>query len=116
MALAANSLRITLKESGQTWRYGDVDRLNLRGTARTLDNVDGVMSLEEGCCREAAGRFMTIRSAWSSMRMGGWNRARPTDGYLDLMFFGYGQDYEACLRDFSRVAGPAPTDSALGVG
>ena len=44
----AGTLSITLKESATTWQYGDEDALNLLGTARTLDNVDGALVLEEG--------------------------------------------------------------------
>ena len=108
IGFTADSLRITLKESGVTWCYGDEDPFNLNGTARTLDNVDGALTLEEG---------LLSRSGWvvydDTPRLifneDGWLEPRQAaEGYRDLMFFGYGQDYTACLRDFTLVAGPAP--------
>jgi hypothetical protein len=39
----------------------------------------------------------------------GWLEQRvSTPGMQDLYFFGYGHEYQACLQDFSRVAGPTP--------
>ena len=38
----------------------------------------------------------------------GWLEPRNAPGNLDLYFFGYGQDYAACLRDFRQVAGQTP--------
>jgi len=39
----------------------------------------------------------------------GWLTPRDgEEGYQDLYFFGYGHDYYACLRDFSKVAGRVP--------
>ncbi|MCZ7672763.1 MAG: hypothetical protein M5U34_39430 [Chloroflexi bacterium] len=48
VGFSPETLSITLKESGATWHFGDQDDLNLRGTARTLDDVDGALALEEG--------------------------------------------------------------------
>ena len=104
----AESISITLKENNTTWDYGDANPLNLRGTTRTLDQVDGVIALEEG---------LLSRSGWAvyddTDRLvfdeSGWlvNR-QASQGYQDLYFFGYGSDYSACLSDFAKVAGPAP--------
>ena len=105
---AAGSLRITLKENGETWRYGDKDPLNLGGTARTLDNVDGALTLEEGLLSRRGWMVYddTLRLVFNEE---GWLEPRQAvDGTIDLMFFGFGQDYDACLRDFSLIAGPAP--------
>ena len=39
---APESLSVTLLPDGPTWRYGDRDAGNLRGTTRTLDTIDAV--------------------------------------------------------------------------
>lgn len=99
------SLTIRLKESGERWHQGAVDGLNLRGTARTLDDVDGAMDLEQG---------LISRSGWSVWEdtqqlvfaEDGWLVQRTEEeGYKDLYFFGYGSDYYGCLREFGQVAG-----------
>ena len=33
-------------KSGQNWRYGDADHLNLGGTTRTLDGAVGAVELD----------------------------------------------------------------------
>jgi alpha-glucosidase (family GH31 glycosyl hydrolase) len=102
------TLSIRIKGSENTWHYGDNDALNLLGTARTLDNIDGALSLEPG---------LISRSGWSvyddSRRLvfnqDGWLEPRQAaPGYLDLYFFGYAGDYQACLREFREIAGPVP--------
>jgi alpha-glucosidase (family GH31 glycosyl hydrolase)/putative sterol carrier protein len=105
---AIDALTITLKENGEEWQVGQEDGRNLLGTARTLDDVDGMLVLEEG---------LLSRSGWAvyddSRRLlfteKGWLSSRsPDTAYRDLYFFGYGRDYTACLQDFSRISGPAP--------
>lgn len=100
------TLRITVRATNHTWRYGDRDGQNLRGTARTLDNVSGRTELEPG---------LLSRSGWSVIddsaslvfTPAGWVTAR-SPGHRDLYFFGYGLDYQAALNDFAALAGPVP--------
>ncbi len=49
----AETLSVLVKELGVTWRLGDRDRRNLRGTARTLDKADGEIPLEPGLMSRA---------------------------------------------------------------
>ncbi len=104
----ADSLSITLKASGETWRFGQSDPLNLLGTARTLDDIDGALGLEQG---------LLSRTGWAVyddterlvFNESGWLEPRcAPPGYRDLYFFGHGQDYAAALADFALVTGPAP--------
>ena len=102
------TLSITLKENGETWQFGSEDTLNLLGTARTLDDVDGALVLEEGLLSRSGYAIYddTPRLVFNA---DGWLEPRNApDGTLDLYFFGYGQDVDACLQDFARMAGPAP--------
>ena len=105
---APETLSITLKASGAVWHYGDADPANLRGTARTLDNVDGHTTLEQGLMSRAGwavvddSRTLVFDDkCWLVPR-----RAEP--GALDLYFFGYGHAYQDVLRDYCRVAGQVP--------
>src|SRR5690554_4263466 len=48
MSFSPLSLWIELTESGTAWHYGDPDRGNLLGTARTLDDACGPVEIEPG--------------------------------------------------------------------
>ncbi len=118
------SLRCEVRGTGTTWRYGDREwDHNLGGTIRTLDNIDGRVSLGHG---------LMSRRGWSViddsrsvvLNEDGWFVRRRDPGEtvlletsLDLYFFGYGNAYAEALRDFYRVSGqpPALPRYALGV-
>ena len=101
-----DTLSVTLKETGTVWQYGEEDGLNLLGTARTLDNVDGALALEPGLMSRA-GWAVYDDSQSLVFDAQGWVAPREGQG-LDLYFFGYGRDFQGCLDDFAAVAGPAP--------
>lgn len=103
---SAKTLLITLRESGVTWHYGDAQTDNLLGTYRTLDEVSGSTPLELGLMSRA-GWAVVDDSRSLVFNEEGWLELRQRMA-VDLYFFGYGQDYRACLRDFSKVAGPTP--------
>lgn len=85
--------------------YGD-DEVNLKGTARTLDGRDGECRLEDGLMSKGG---IALLDDSGSLTLGedGWLRPRENDG-IDLYFFGYGRDYQQCLRDFYRLCGSTP--------
>lgn len=129
---SADTLAITLKQTGRTWRYGDSPRTagNLKGTTRTLDNVAGATHLEEGLLSRAGWAVVDDSAAlvfnaegWLEPRPGREHHAspgnaiqrwlgqwfgKPKNSSTDLYFFGYGQDAAACLADYTRVTGPIP--------
>jgi hypothetical protein len=83
------SLSIEVKATSQTWKYGDRGgRQNLRGTARTLDGVNGALYLERGLLSRAGWAVWTMLAVWSSAIDMGW--ARSDSHAIDLYFFGYG--------------------------
>jgi alpha-glucosidase (family GH31 glycosyl hydrolase) len=100
------TLSINLKKSGVTWRYGDRSSGNLKGTARTLDGDFGDTRLEDGLISRA-GWTVVDDSRSMVFNKSGWLEPR-TLKQKDMYFFGYGNDVEGCLRDFSRIAGPIP--------
>lgn len=102
----AESLSITLLDSGVTWRAGEKDEGNLRGTYRTLDTISGSTPLEPGLLSRN-GWVVVDDSHTLLFREDGWLEARPTEG-IDWYFLGYGRDYTTCLQDFARLTGATP--------
>ena len=104
-----SGLSLTAKSRGCShngvWHYGEPIP-DLRGTARTLDNANGATELEHGLISRA-GYAVVDDSRSLLIREDGWVEPRQGDG-VDLYFFGYGHDYQDCLRDFYRLTGPAP--------
>jgi hypothetical protein len=103
-----SGLEIDIPAAGTTWHLGDSDARNLAGTCRTLDQTNGPVPLEQG---------LVSRSGWSLVddtrslvfNDQGWLEPRPTDGApLDLYFFGYEGDYQACINDYTKIAGRTP--------
>lgn len=101
-----DNLVIHVKSSGARWHPGDDDGSNLRGTTRTLDFANGYTSLEPGLMSRA-GWSVIDDSTTLLFDDAGWLQPRPSGG-TDLYFFGYGDDYRACLQDYCRISGPMP--------
>ena len=103
------SLSVTLKNEYVTWSYGD--RIwksgDLKGTTRTLDEVNGWVNLEPGLM--ARNGWAVVDDSQSLIFMeDGWIGQRLAPDNLDLYFFGYGHDYVGCLQEFQKVAGETP--------
>jgi alpha-glucosidase (family GH31 glycosyl hydrolase) len=101
------TLSIKLRETGTVWHFGDRNPDNLLGTARTLDGANGRVRMEPGLMSRA-GWAVVDDSAGLVFDDEGWLTPRTSPKNVDLYFWGYGHDYLACLRDFYKVAGPAP--------
>ncbi|MFX0061810.1 MAG: TIM-barrel domain-containing protein, partial [Candidatus Hermodarchaeota archaeon] len=103
------SLSIELTKFGTVWHYGDIDNQNLKGTTRTLDRADGKIPLEDGLISRA-GWSIIDDSTSLVFNDDGWleERAEDSINYKDLYFFGFGNDYEQCLKDYCKLAGPVP--------
>ena len=103
------SLSIYVKATDNTWHFGEHiwKSGDLKGTARTLDEIDGFVALEAG---------LMARSGWAVVDDSrslvfddqSWLVARTATDNLDLYFFGYGHDYIGCLQDFQKVSGQTP--------
>ena len=90
-----------------TWRYGDSLKENLGGTARTLDEADGAVPLENGLLSRLQGYSVLDDSRSWVLTEDGWIAPRA-DGVQDLYFFGYGYAYREALNDFFRLCGKTP--------
>ena len=87
------------------WHYGDRIR-TLGGTARTLDGVDGETEVDPGVVSMYG---FSVLDDSASMVLTDDGRFLPRSREeTDLYFFGYGHDYQACLKDFYALSGAVP--------
>ena len=100
-----------------TWHYGDVPRHNLKGTARTLDEADGEIPLDDGILSRDG--WAVIDDSHSNIiieanevdgkpnPLGAWVTPRNHEE-TDCYFFGYGHRYADAVKDFYKLTGPTP--------
>lgn len=113
-AFSTNGLSVEVKGGlfpfGNVWHYGDGTKLfqagELKGTARTLDNADGEIPLENGLVSQT-GYAVLDDSNSLVIREDGWVEKRQYPE-TDLYFWGYGTDYLVCIQDFYRLCGTTP--------
>lgn len=87
------------------WHFGE-EATDLRGTARTLDEADGAIELEQGIIsRFGYGILDDSRSL--VITEDGWVEPRKED-CIDIYFLGYGHEYEHCLKDYYHLTGKTP--------
>ncbi|QWW20485.1 glycosyl hydrolase family 31 [Schaalia sp. 19OD2882] len=93
------------------WRWGEhtdsewIHLRNLRGTARTLDNVDGRVALDDGIMD---GRGITaLEDPTMILTQDGWLEARE-EGAKDVYVFAHGHDFRGAMADFYRLTGAQP--------
>ncbi len=103
---SADTLSVKLKEYPATvWNYGSAVP-QLKGTACTLDNVNGSIALEDGVVSRN-GYTVVDDSESLLLSENGWFETRKPDT-KDIYFFGYGHDYRGCISDFYRLTGAPP--------
>lgn len=93
------------------WHYGEKTRFNLKGTARTLDTVNGACELEDGIMSK--GEITVLDDSGTlALTDDGW--VEPRDGCIDQYLFCYGMsgeqrfDFQGALRDFYALTGKPP--------
>ncbi|HEX7598729.1 MAG TPA: TIM-barrel domain-containing protein, partial [Polyangia bacterium] len=101
------TLSIEVSATGHTWHFGDHDRENLRGTARTLDGADGATHLDPGLISRQ-GWAVVDDSKSLVFNAECWIEPRAHPENKDIYFFGHGHDYLGALSDFTQVAGDIP--------
>ena len=112
---APETLSIRLKSfPGALWHFGEKEAEQLKGTARTLDEANGAIPLEDGVISRN-GYAVIDDSQRLVLTEDGWFDVRR-EGIQDTYFFGYGHAYLDCLKDFYRITGAPPLlpDYALG--
>lgn len=102
---SAEGITIQLKACGNPiWHYGD-ELHDLKGTCRTLDDVNGAAKLDHGLLSKEGFSVMND-SASMALTEDGWIEPRREN--IDLYFFGYGHRYLECLSDFYHLCGKTP--------
>ncbi|MFD1631738.1 glycoside hydrolase family 31 protein [Pseudopedobacter beijingensis] len=115
-----NNLSIRYFAKGQkpiSWKPGDVQQNNLKGTSRTLDKYDGdihtvtgeKLTLEDGILSRDGWFFLDDsqsllfdNSEWA------WAQKRQNDGAQDWYFMAYGNNYKQALADYTKIGGKVP--------
>lgn len=111
-------IKSLIPEKRFTWRPGDVQQHNLKGTYRTLDEYDGnmhvrkkePMPIEDGILArdgwtllDDSKGFLFDNSEWA------WVKERTSaPGAQDWYFLCYGNDYKKALKDYTSFAGKVP--------
>ena len=91
--------------TSSVWHYGDKNE-SLKGTTRTLDNIDGETELGEGIISRQMWSVVDDSSSMLITKDG--FKLREDEEALDLYFFGYGLDYLTALKDFYTLSGELP--------
>lgn len=109
--LSCKCLGIKAAYFARTWHYGEKEETNgpianLKGTARTLDMVNGACELEDGIMSRS-GYAVLDDSTSLLLTEDGFVEPRKK-GVRDLYFFGYGHDYLGALKDFYYLCGKTP--------
>ena len=106
--LSRQTLQVLIKETGAVIHLDDPNPQRLPGTARTLDETNGLVALQPGLLSRA-GWVQLDDTPSLVFTPDGWLEERPAQtGYRDLYLLVSGQDYKAALQDFQRVAGAPP--------
>ncbi|MBR4973676.1 MAG: DUF5110 domain-containing protein [Clostridia bacterium] len=99
------TISIDLKKYGRQWKWGDTCE-QFKGTACTLDKINGATQLEDGVCSRNG--YTTVDDSKSYLLSeNGWFEKRKSN-VTDVYFFGYGHDYLDCIKDFYRLTGEPP--------
>ncbi|KAL1885454.1 hypothetical protein Plec18167_000948 [Paecilomyces lecythidis] len=93
---------------GAPWRYGDPEKHNLGGTARTLDDCDGRCEIGKGIISRAG--YAAIDDSDSMLFDGDFVAGRSREGVsrLDMYLFCYGHDYKDAIKAFFALSGKQP--------
>ena len=83
----------------------DFEKGNLLGTARTLDNINGSLPLENGLLSRSG---VTVIDDSKSLLLEQDGGILSRENCRDLYYFAYGHDYKRCLKDFFSLTGKVP--------
>ncbi len=87
------------------WRFQQPDNKNLKGTCRTLDNVNGRTELIDGIISENGYGIIDDSESLILNKDGLVKERQQT---TDIYFFGYGLEYREAIQDFYQLTGNYP--------
>lgn len=96
-------ISVTFKDSGITEKFSK--QSNLKGTTRTLDQVDGSTALEDGLITD--GGIYLFKDNSMLLDETGHFKARSKDSN-DYYVFAYGKDYRGTIKAFYDISSPTP--------
>lgn len=103
-----DSFSIYVKDTDKKWCYG-TGLSNLKGTCRTLDEIDGACDLGSGLISRDGIAVIDDTASFTFDDTGWFNETYFEAGtYEDFYIFGYGHDYKGCLAEYMKVAGKVP--------
>lgn len=100
---SAKVLEITLKDGKVI--SGDFKKGNLKGTARTLDMINGSCPLSQGLISKNG---VSVIDDSKSLTLNEDGTLGARDACRDEYFFAYGRNYRECLADFYKLCGSVP--------
>lgn len=87
-----------------TWKYGKNDYLNLKGTCRTLDNIDGEAELENGLISKSG--FSSIDDSKSlNLQVDGQVVGSLSENYVDIYYFYHGDEIDDFINQWYQLSG-----------
>lgn len=104
----SKNLTIKIKDSAEIWHYGEGNQQNFKGTHRTLDGIDGAISLEEGLLSKSGWTIIDDSNSLLFTESGWLEKRSNNSDYCDLYFLAYGTQYKSILQDFSKLTGEIP--------
>ena len=111
---AENNLSITVK-GGRTWHFGEKFE-TLKGTARTLDNVNGGnVTLGDGVCSLWGYSIIDDRES-VLLAEDAFIEQRDNWDIEDFYFFGYGYSFLEAVQDYFRLTGKPSLLPAFAMG
>ena len=99
------SVKGNLTAYHSTWRYGE-KITTLGGTVRTLDGADGEIPVENGLVSRSG--YSVLDDSQSMILTNSGKFIPREQSETDFYFFGYGHDYQQCLRDYYWLTGTVP--------
>lgn len=79
---------------------------NLKGTARTLDRIDGELPLDYGLMDKSGRTFFDDSNSFVIDEEG--NPVKRLHKETDVYYLAYGRDYFQCIHDFYLLSGAVP--------
>lgn len=106
---SSQGLTVTMKSNfsdyNNKWFYGE-QISTLKGTTRTLDNIDGETVLDEGIISRNG---YAVLDDSNSFIVSSEDEPKSRESiYEDLYFFGYQHEYKQAIKDFFSLTGPTP--------